>query len=136
MNAPPEGLATKDRQHELHERVRGECAQMLRLIDAQLADIEEIARNLRAQRAKWAAWADEGLPSTHEKSERAPRGAIRELVLRELEATAEGLDANTLTRRLSALLPSMNPRSVRQALTKLAGQGLVERDAGRWRKCK
>lgn len=134
MNAPPEGLTTRDRQKALQESIRNECEQMLRIIDAQLADLHVITEQLQRKRREWAARFDEqALVSVSQERNRAPRGSVRTLITRELATAPEGLDVQSLSRRVSAVLPIMNPRSVAQALSKMSGIGVVENTEGKWK---
>jgi hypothetical protein len=134
VNAHPEGLKLKRGRQGLQPSVREECEQMLRVIDAQLADLEEMTTQLQRKRREWAARIeDQVVSSASEDRNRAPRGAIRSMILRELNAVPGGLDSQSLSRRVTALMPVMNPRSVARALTKMAEQGAIVNSNGTWR---
>ena len=134
MNAHPDAMKLSAASRSKERSGRKQCEQMLRIIDAQLADLEPIVEQLRRKRREWVDRLDEEITLANGPVvRRAPRGSVKSLIIKELKASEKGLDTLSLCGRISAMLPMMNPKSVRQALARLNDQGVVVAQGGRWK---
>jgi hypothetical protein len=132
MNAHPDSIKAKRDPQQRSRLIDDECEQMLRILDAQIADLSAVTDQLQRKRQEWADRLDQNRLSLPMPTGRAQRGAVTTMVLNELRLADDGMTGAALVRRVSALLPTMNPQSVRQALQRLKQQGDVVQSGKLW----
>lgn len=133
MNAHADAGAMKSSGGGLAKAVASECEHMVRMFDSQLADLEEVARQLRAKRQQWSEKLEAARAGDAKAAlSRAPHGAVKTLVLEELRASQSGMDTKSLFDRIVPTLPMITRRSIRQALARLSENGAVVRKGLHW----
>lgn len=126
--APPD-VASESADLAVQEKSDLEvCERMLQVLDAQLADLDKARATILQLRDGWSArlstLAEGGPPAA--SLLRAPRGAIRYTLIRELRLAPDGLTIDQLATRIGSDIAHFNRRSVGLALSRLKSEGLVE----------